>query len=170
MCKMRKFLYYRRVSTHWCGCSNHTIYTSTLLTFLWKPNHKKKKKNLGVLWVLCICGWNNFFITPLNFLWLKNVIILNYNECKLLNSSIDNTTSLKTICKENSIDGSLIHQTRVTLFFFFFFDNWSENFIKLSKLNTRIWENLYKSEASYKLLAIDWGYNNVAKKRHLLKN
>ena len=47
-------------------------------------------KYLNVWWVLWVCGWNNFFITPLGILWLKNVVISNYNGCKLLTFSQNN--------------------------------------------------------------------------------
>ena len=44
-------------------------------------------KILGII-DLCICGGNNFFITPLGFfcvcVWLEKVKIPNYNKCKLL--------------------------------------------------------------------------------------
>ena len=41
-------------------------------------------KYLGVWWLLCVCGWNIFFITPLGILRLKNIVIPNYNGFKLL--------------------------------------------------------------------------------------
>ena len=41
-------------------------------------------KYLEVWRVLWVYEWNYFFITPLGILWLKNVVISNYNRCKLL--------------------------------------------------------------------------------------
>ena len=54
------------------------------------------------------------------------------------------------------------------IFFFFFFWEQVRNFIKLKKKKYTYKENLYKSKASYMLLAIVWGYTNVAKKRPIL--
>ena len=52
--------------------------------------HFSITKNPEVWWVLWDCWWNNFFITPIGILWLKNVIILNYNRYKLLTFSQNN--------------------------------------------------------------------------------